>query len=61
MTSDDVWAALLRFHREVFLPDFEQVLSDACDSSEQRLRDDLRAGFDALTHLAAGIAHAEHR
>ncbi len=40
--------ALMQYHREVLLPDVKRLLSDSAESLEQRLRDEMHAGFDAL-------------
>jgi hypothetical protein len=41
---DDLVQVLTRFHREVFVPDFERIVGE----TEVRLRDEMHAGFDAL-------------
>ena len=42
--ADDVWSTLLRFHREVFLPDFERILRDVRTGLESRMN----AGFERI-------------
>ena len=42
--ADDVWSTLLRFHREVFLPDFERIMGEALARLESRMN----AGFDRI-------------
>ena len=43
MTEDEK-EILMRFHREVFLPDFERIF-DSLSGSLELLRKDMRAGF----------------
>src|SRR5262245_26423970 len=40
---EDLVLALTRFHRDVFVPDIERIVV----ASERRLRDEMRAGFEA--------------
>ena len=43
---DDLLQTVVRFHREVVLPDIERVVSSVVDGSERRLRDEMHAIFD---------------
>jgi chromosome segregation ATPase len=62
------FSTLLRFHREVLVPDVERIVG----ATEQRLRDEMQAGFDALAQrlerleteyqmLVAGLRRVEDR
>ncbi len=42
--ADDEWDILMRFHREVFLPDFERIF-DSLSGSLDLFAQDMRAGF----------------
>jgi hypothetical protein len=47
VTEDEVWAALLRHHRETFMPDFERIMTDALGTLDSRF-DDINRHFDAI-------------
>jgi chromosome segregation ATPase len=62
------FSTLLRFHREVLVPDVERIVG----ATEQRLRDEMQTGFDALAQrlerleteyqmLVAGLRRVEDR
>ncbi len=49
--ADDVWSTLLRFHREVFLPDFERIMGEALARWESQMHAEFQridSHFDAL-------------
>ena len=41
---EDFVQILTRFHRDIFLPDFERIV----DGAERRLRDEMHSIFDGL-------------
>ena len=66
--GEDLIPILTRFHREIVVPDIERIVG----ASEQRLRDELQTGFDALAQrldkleieyhmLVAGLKRVEER
>jgi predicted nucleic acid-binding Zn-ribbon protein len=66
--GEDLIPILTRFHREIVLPDIERILGAA----EQRLRNEMQTGFDALAQrldkldveyhmLVAGLKRVEER
>ena len=73
MSDEPITHPLLRtelekFHREVFLPDFERVMSEMCDRMESRMRwnfDAIVGKLDRLQGLAeeanACVARMEAR
>lgn len=72
LVTEDLVPALARFHREVLLPDVKRVVAEAIEASEQRLRDEMQMGFDALAKrldrleteyhmLVAGLKRVEER
>ena len=44
--GDDLVPVLVKFHREVLLPDIRRVVAE----TEARLRGEMQTGFDALAH-----------
>ena len=44
MADDELWRTLMRFHREIVLPDIERVVKVNVDP----LRNEMLANFDAL-------------
>lgn len=44
--ADDFLNALARFHREVFLPDFERVLDSQLGTRTGSIRDMMNSNFD---------------
>jgi predicted nuclease with TOPRIM domain len=65
---DDLVAVLTRFHRDVLLPDVARLIQE----SEQRLRDEMHAMFDAFAQridrleteyqmVVAGLRRVEER
>jgi predicted nucleic acid-binding Zn-ribbon protein len=46
--GDDLIPILTRFHHDVLLPDVKRIVGEAVEAFEQRLRDEMQAGFDAL-------------
>jgi hypothetical protein len=46
---EELAAALVKFHREVLLPDVERLVSAAAGSWESRLRDEMRGLFVTLS------------
>jgi predicted nuclease with TOPRIM domain len=66
--GDDLIPILTRFHREIVLPDVERIVGAA----EQRLRNEMQIGFDALAKrldkleveyhmLVSGLKRVEER
>lgn len=56
--ADDLYSVLTRFHREVFLPDFERILKHR--EPIDRLRDDMLAQFGRIARkMDQVIADAE--
>ena len=66
------YSTLIRFHREVLLPDVERTIAGAVEGVEKRLRDEMQTGFDALAQrldrleteyqmLVAGLRRVEER
>jgi len=43
---EDLVQVLTKFHQEIVVPDIQRIVN----SSEQRLRDEMHALFDALAH-----------
>jgi hypothetical protein len=41
---EDLVQVLTKFHRDIIVPDIERIVG----ASEQRLRDEMQRGFDAL-------------
>lgn len=57
MSSDDLYAALLRFHREVALPDVQRAVRNEVEA----LRDELRSHrSDTLSHFDAMYQRFDH-
>ncbi len=48
VTDDEIWAALLRFHREVFLPDFRRIVEDNLRKAFGNFETGMDAHFEAL-------------
>lgn len=48
VTDDEIRAALLRFHREVFLPDFQRIVEDNLRNAFRNLDAGMNAHFEAL-------------
>jgi hypothetical protein len=46
------FSTLLRFHREVLVPDVERIV----EATEKRLRDEMQTGFDALAQRLERLA-----
>jgi hypothetical protein len=46
---EDLLQTLTKFHREIVVPDIERIVGNATEGLERRLRDEMHAGFDALT------------
>lgn len=44
MTEDEIYAVLMRYHREVFMPDFEAMLCTGIGS----LREEMRGFFEEM-------------
>ncbi len=66
VTDDEIWAALLRFHREVFLPDFRRIVEDAfrnCEVGMNAHFDALHRRFDRMEahYQAFAAGRAEYR
>jgi predicted nuclease with TOPRIM domain len=70
--AEDLLPLLTRFHREVVLPDITRIVGDAVEGSEQRLRNEMNAHFDAIYQrfdrleteyhiLVAGLKRVEER
>jgi chromosome segregation ATPase len=66
------YSTLIRFHREVLLPDVERIIGGAIEGVETRLRDEMQTGFDTLAQrldrleteyqmLVAGLRRVEER
>jgi predicted nucleic acid-binding Zn-ribbon protein len=66
--GEDLIPILTRFHREIVLPDIERIVG----ATEQRLRNEMQMGFDALAQrlekleieyhmLVAGLKRVEER
>jgi predicted nuclease with TOPRIM domain len=66
--GEDLIPILTRFHREIVLPDIERIVG----ATEQRLRNEMQTGFDALAQrlekleieyhmLVAGLKRVEER
>lgn len=69
---EDLVKVLTQFHREIVVPDIKRIVSDAVESSERRLRDEMQTGFDSLAHrldrleteyhmLVVGLKRVEER
>jgi hypothetical protein len=41
----EIWDVLLRFHREVFLPDFERLMDESLGAGIRSFREEMEAGF----------------
>ena len=44
----DLWSTLMRFHREVAMPEMREMVSTAIDSGVGSLRNEMNAHFDAI-------------
>jgi predicted nucleic acid-binding Zn-ribbon protein len=64
------WSVLMRFHREVFLPDLERIVGDGVGGAERHLRDEMRVLHDSLlvrferleiVDIKAGLDRVEQR
>ena len=42
------YSTLIRFHREVLLPDVERIVGDTVEGAEHRLRDEMQGLFDGV-------------
>lgn len=49
--KDDMLQVLIRFHREVVVPDVQRIVEDAIDRSVGSLRNEMRALFQGLNAL----------
>ena len=45
---DELFSILMRFHREVVLPDIERIVGGVVDSRVTALRDEMLSNFDAV-------------
>ena len=43
------YSTLIRFHREVLVPDVERIVGEAVQGAEHRLRDEMHGLFDGLS------------
>ncbi len=48
IAADDLFAVLLRFHREIALPDIERTIRDPLDARISALDDRMLTNFDAV-------------
>jgi len=64
------WSVLMRFHREVFLPDLERIVVDGVGGAERHLRDEMHVLHDSLlvrferleiVDIKAGLDRVEQR
>jgi predicted nuclease with TOPRIM domain len=66
------YSTLIRFHREVLVPDVERIVGDVVEGAERRLRDELQGAFDGVAKrldrlekeyhmLVAGLRRVEER
>jgi hypothetical protein len=49
--AEDLLPILIRFHREVFMPDVKRVVGEAVDALEQRMNtrfDEVNGHFDGI-------------
>jgi hypothetical protein len=53
--ADDLWNVLTRFHREVFVPDFERIVGERIDARVSRTDDRMASGFDAIAQVLSGL------
>ena len=58
---EDLVRLLGRFHREVLLPDVKQVVAEAVEASERRLRDEMHAGFATVSRQLADLRQEQVR
>ena len=48
MADDELWRTLMRFHREIVVPDIERIVDDRVNTNINSLRNAMLANFDAL-------------
>ena len=48
MADDELWDKLMRFHREIVVPDIERIVDDRVNTHVNSLRNEMLANFDAL-------------
>ena len=46
--AEELWQTLMRFHREVVLPDIERIVDDRLDKRVGALRHEMLTNFDAV-------------
>jgi len=46
--TNELWSTLMRFHREVTMPEMREMLSTKVDSSLGVLRNEMNSHFDAV-------------
>ena len=48
IAADDLFEVLLRFHREIALPDIERLIREPLDARISALRNEVLTNFDAV-------------
>jgi len=46
--TNELWSTLMRFHREVMMPEMRDMVSTEINTSVGALRNDMNAHFDAI-------------
>jgi hypothetical protein len=59
--ADELWSTLLRFHREVALPEIDRVVGAPLRDDLATFRRDMQSNFDALLSAFDRLHDFHHR